>query len=87
MIAKVWRYCEANAIRAKTVTMKVKYADFAQITRARTCERPFHRPEKLKRLSPCCSSPSSRRQRAFDCWASPCPRLREQMTSRQTSCY
>ena len=41
LIAKVWRYCEANAIRAKTVTLKVKYADFTQITRARTSERPF----------------------------------------------
>ncbi len=41
LIAKVWRYCEANAIRAKTVTLKVKYADFTQITRARTCERSF----------------------------------------------
>ncbi len=41
LIAKVWRYCEANAIRAKTVTLKVKYADFTQITRARTAERPF----------------------------------------------
>jgi DNA polymerase IV len=41
MIAKVWRYCEANAIRAKTVTLKVKYADFTQITRARTGERLF----------------------------------------------
>ncbi|NMN70928.1 DNA polymerase-4 [Rhizobium sp. 57MFTsu3.2] len=41
LIAKVWRYCEANAIRAKTATMKVKYADFTQITRARTGERSF----------------------------------------------
>ena len=41
LIAKVWRYCEANAIRAKTVTLKVKYADFTQITRAKTGERPF----------------------------------------------
>ncbi|MDM9622001.1 DNA polymerase IV [Rhizobium sp. AC44/96] len=41
LIAKVWRYCEANAIRAKTVTLKVKYADFTQITRARTGERSF----------------------------------------------
>ncbi|KRB57043.1 DNA polymerase IV [Rhizobium sp. Root708] len=41
LIAKVWRYCEANAIRAKTVTLKVKYADFTQITRARTGDRSF----------------------------------------------
>jgi DNA polymerase-4 len=28
LIAKVWRYCEANEIRGRTVAMKVKYADF-----------------------------------------------------------
>ncbi|WP_442981352.1 DinB/UmuC family translesion DNA polymerase [Rhizobium sp. S152] len=37
----LWRYCESDAIRAKTVTLKVKYADFTQITRAQTGERPF----------------------------------------------
>ncbi len=32
----MWRYCEANEIGAKTVTLKVKYADFSQIIRSRT---------------------------------------------------
>ncbi|MET3858458.1 DNA polymerase IV [Rhizobium sp. OAE497] len=41
LIAKVWRYCETNPIRAKTVTLKVKYADFTQITRSRTVARSF----------------------------------------------
>lgn len=41
LITKVWRYCETNAIRAKTVTLKVKYSDFTQITRAKTTERPM----------------------------------------------
>lgn len=36
LIEKVWRYCEANEISAKTVTLKVKYADFSQITRSKT---------------------------------------------------
>lgn len=36
LIEKVWAYCEANAIAAKTVTLKVKYADFQQITRSKT---------------------------------------------------
>ncbi len=36
LIEKVWGYCEANDIGAKTVTLKVKYADFSQITRSRT---------------------------------------------------
>ncbi|MGZ2488231.1 DNA polymerase-4 [Rhizobium pisi] len=36
LIEKVWGYCEANEIGAKTVALKVKYADFTQITRSRT---------------------------------------------------
>ena len=36
LIAKVWRSCEANSIRGRTVTLKVKYADFQQITRSRS---------------------------------------------------
>ncbi|MBB2689260.1 UNVERIFIED_ORG: DNA polymerase-4 [Rhizobium esperanzae] len=36
LIEKVWAYCEANGIGAKTVTLKVKYADFNQITRSKT---------------------------------------------------
>ncbi|ACE94227.1 DNA-directed DNA polymerase protein (plasmid) [Rhizobium etli CIAT 652] len=36
LIEKVWGYCEANGIGAKTVTLKVKYADFHQITRSKT---------------------------------------------------
>jgi DNA polymerase-4 len=41
LIAKVWRYCETHNIRAKTVTLKVKYSDFTQITRAKTADRPI----------------------------------------------
>lgn len=33
---KVWRYCEAQGISGKTVTVKIKYSDFAQATRSRT---------------------------------------------------
>lgn len=36
LIEKVWRYCEANAIHGRTVTLKVKYTDFQQITRSHT---------------------------------------------------
>ncbi|CDN52145.1 DNA polymerase IV [Neorhizobium galegae] len=41
LIEKVWGYCEANEIGAKTVTLKVKYADFTQITRSRTVAAPL----------------------------------------------
>ena len=36
IIEKVWRTCEGAEIRGRTVTLKVKYADFQQITRSRT---------------------------------------------------
>jgi DNA polymerase-4 len=38
---KVWRYCEAQGIGGKTVTMKIKYSDFTQATRSRTGTAPF----------------------------------------------
>lgn len=41
LIEKVWGYCEANGIAAKTVTLKVKYADFSQITRSKTLPAPL----------------------------------------------
>ena len=40
LIDKVWRYCEANGIRGKTVTLKVKWDDFTQITRSKTVIAP-----------------------------------------------
>lgn len=41
LIEKVWAYCETNEIGAKTVTLKVKYADFTQITRRKTVTAPL----------------------------------------------
>lgn len=41
LIEKVWAHCEANEIGAKTVTLKVKYADFSQITRSKTVPAPL----------------------------------------------
>jgi DNA polymerase-4 len=40
LIDKVWRYCEANSIRGKTVTLKVKWDDFTQMTRSKTAAAP-----------------------------------------------
>ncbi|NTF66006.1 DNA polymerase IV [Rhizobium rhizogenes] len=40
LIDKVWRYCEGNGIRGKTVTLKVKWDDFTQITRSKTVVAP-----------------------------------------------
>jgi DNA polymerase-4 len=38
---KVWRYCEAQGISGKTVTVKIKYSDFTQATRSRTAAQPI----------------------------------------------
>jgi DNA polymerase-4 len=36
LIDKVWRHCEEKGTRGRTVTLKVKFADFEQITRSRS---------------------------------------------------
>lgn len=36
LLEKVWHYCEDRSIRGRTVTLKVKFSDFQQITRSRT---------------------------------------------------
>lgn len=36
IIDKVWRYAESHQARARTLTLKVKFSDFHQITRSRT---------------------------------------------------
>jgi DNA polymerase-4 len=33
---KVWKHCEQTMVRGRTVTLKVKFSDFQQITRSRT---------------------------------------------------
>jgi DNA polymerase-4 len=53
IIEKVWRYCESTGMRARTVTLKVKYADFQQITRRRTSDEAVATPAELER---CCDA-------------------------------
>jgi DNA polymerase-4 len=40
LAAKVWGHCESKQLSGRTVTLKVKYADFQQITRSRTLAAP-----------------------------------------------
>ncbi|MFB2531611.1 DNA polymerase IV [Paracoccus sp. p4-l81] len=40
LAGKVWDQAAAKSLTARTVTLKVKYADFRQITRARTLDHP-----------------------------------------------
>lgn len=50
LMDKVWRYCEANGFRGKTVTLKVKYSDFVQITRSRTISMPIISPAEIAEI-------------------------------------
>jgi DNA polymerase-4 len=40
ILDKVWRHCEQTGTRGRTVTLKVKFADFEQITRSRSLPGP-----------------------------------------------
>lgn len=40
LIDRVWRQCAARGLHGRTVTLKVKFADFRQITRSRTAAQP-----------------------------------------------
>lgn len=51
IIAKVWRYCERSGIRGRTVTLKVKYADFQIITRSRTLPTAVASHDDLAQVS------------------------------------
>ncbi|KAA0684831.1 DNA polymerase IV [Neorhizobium sp. P12A] len=47
LVGKVWGYCDANDIRARTITVKIKYADFRQVTRSRSISSPLASEEEL----------------------------------------
>jgi DNA polymerase-4 len=51
IVDKVWRYCEGSDIRARTVTLKVKFANFQQITRSRTGQMQIGTRSELEQLS------------------------------------
>jgi DNA polymerase-4 len=47
MAEDVWRWCEKTKMFGRTVTVKVKYADFRQVTRSRTPGGPVNTHEAL----------------------------------------
>jgi DNA polymerase-4 len=51
LIDKVWRHCESAGSRGRTVTLKVKFADFEIITRSRSTSSLIGSREDLARLS------------------------------------
>jgi DNA polymerase-4 len=36
LVDKVWHYCDSTGVRGRTVTLKVKFADFQIVTRSRS---------------------------------------------------
>jgi DNA polymerase IV len=51
LIDKVWRHCEDNGARGRTVTLKVKFTDFEVITRSRSVPVAVSSRHDLERLS------------------------------------
>ena len=51
IIDKLWHDCDSAGTRGRTVTLKVKYADFQQITRSRTLEIAINTRAELEKVS------------------------------------
>ena len=51
IVEKVWGYCERSGTRGRTVTLKVKFANFRQITRRHTGRMPIGTRSELEQLS------------------------------------
>jgi DNA polymerase-4 len=50
IVDKVWGYCEGSGLRGRTVTLKVKFANFRQITRGRTGQTQIKTRGELEEL-------------------------------------
>jgi DNA polymerase-4 len=50
IIDRVWRHCEISGNQGRTVTLKIKYADFQQITRSRSLARIIEERTALERI-------------------------------------
>ncbi len=51
VLADVWSYCERTGTAGRTVTVKIKFADFQIVTRSRTLSEPVASREVLERTS------------------------------------
>ena len=51
ILDKVWRHCEANGVRGRTVTLKVKFSDFTTITRSRSVSAIIDGRDALETIS------------------------------------
>ena len=50
IIDTVWGHCERSGTRGRTITLKVKFANFRQITRSRTGEVAITTRSELEQL-------------------------------------
>jgi DNA polymerase-4 len=51
LLESVWAFCEKTGVLGRTVTLKVKYGDFQQITRSRTVLSLIRDPAYFKQIS------------------------------------
>ena len=51
LIAKVWQHCQRHDVRGRTVTLKVTFADFQQITRSRSMNSMIEDPAIIRQLT------------------------------------
>ncbi len=51
LVARVWRHTDGRGLKARTLVLKVKYADFQQITRSRTLAVPLGSEVEMGALS------------------------------------
>jgi DNA polymerase IV len=51
LIDKVWRHCEDKGMRGRTVTLKVKFADFELISRSRRVASTIDNRNELENVT------------------------------------
>ena len=51
LVDKVWHYCDSTGVRGRTVTLKVKFADFQIITRSQSRVAPISDRSMLASIS------------------------------------
>ena len=51
LIDKVWRHCESTGTRGRTITLKIKFADFEIISRSQSLSDPLSSRSELERVA------------------------------------
>ena len=72
VLEDVWSYCQRTGVAGRTVTVKIKYADFQIVTRSRTLSEPVSSREVLERTSIELVRTVFPLESGCGCWASRC---------------